>query len=779
MAKQTVIVSVLADTGRFSRGMKGVEGGISGALKGVGRLALGFAAAGAAIAGTIGAIAIRGGISRALNIEDAQAKLKGLGYDTEQIAAVMDSALGSVRGTAYGLDTAVTAAAGAMAAGVKEGEELERYLTAVADAATIAGIGMDEMSSIFNKVQANGKLTTQELNQLADRGLPVLQWLQEEFGVTAEEMRSMVTSGAVDAETFRQVVEDNIGGAAQAAGDTTRGAFANMRAAMSRWGEALVGGALPLAMDFFNTVGAGFDALTEATVPFAESFWESVSSWMVPALENLRTSFDGITEGIDFSGILAQIWDLSSSLSPVWNVIESLLPYAHELGEAFLEVGQAAGGPLLDALPMVVGIAEQLGEIFGDLATALAPSVVQIIQLLAGTLAELLPVITPLIPATLEIVEALLPLLEIFAELAAVILPPAIDVLSMLLIPALELLVWHFESVTTGIQMTADIIAVLVDWLSVGADWFINYMTTAETTANGLMEFWGAVGTFFSDLWANVTDIFDTAKAIITDIVGTLWTVVEEIFGTAIETVKTLVAGGILIISQLFSGDFAGIADTVRRVWQRIQDLFSGAKTRVQNLVSDLVGRVTGFFGSMMDGARNRVSSGLEGVKRFFQQLPGQLLGFLRSLPQRMADMGRQAIQGLINGIGGAAQWLKNAISNAIGGMLDWAKNLLGIASPSKVFAEIGRWTIQGLEQGLKGPNALNSIMHGLTSDLERSFDPTLEMSTRGGGRFATGPGSGDIHITVNTGVGDPVEIGREVARVLREYTRAGGQVYA
>lgn len=56
----------------------------------------------------IGGLALKGGISRALNIEDAQAKLKGLGHDTKAIEAIMNDALASVKGTAFGLDTAAT-----------------------------------------------------------------------------------------------------------------------------------------------------------------------------------------------------------------------------------------------------------------------------------------------------------------------------------------------------------------------------------------------------------------------------------------------------------------------------------------------------------------------------------------------------------------------------------------------------------------------------------------------------------------------------------------------
>lgn len=98
-------------------------------------------AAGAALAG----ITIGKGFIRLTGIDDARAKLQGLGHDAQSIEAIMDSALTSVQGTAFGLDEAATTAANAVAAGIKPGQELTRYLTMTADAAAIAGTSMSEM----------------------------------------------------------------------------------------------------------------------------------------------------------------------------------------------------------------------------------------------------------------------------------------------------------------------------------------------------------------------------------------------------------------------------------------------------------------------------------------------------------------------------------------------------------------------------------------------------------------------------------------------------------
>ena len=225
-------------------------------------------AGGVAIAG-FGASLVSG-FGRLQAIDDAQFKLQGLGHDADTVQAIMDNALGAVRGTAFGLGDAATIAAGAVAAGIEPGEQLERTLSLTGDAATIAGTSLGDMGSIFGKVAAGNRMMTQEMNQLSDRGLPVLQWLQEEFGVTADEARDMVSSGQVDFATFQKIIEENIGGAALTAGESFRGSFANMGAAVGRFGAALLGPAFAAAPELFANLTDRVDGFTEKVEPLGK-----------------------------------------------------------------------------------------------------------------------------------------------------------------------------------------------------------------------------------------------------------------------------------------------------------------------------------------------------------------------------------------------------------------------------------------------------------------------------------------------------------------------------
>jgi len=277
-------------TAAFGNGVKGL-----GSLVGKSILAAG------AITAAVGAIAVKGGISRQLQIEDATAKLDGLGNSADDVKSIMNNALASVKGTAFGMGEAATVAAGATAAGIKPGVQLERILKLTGDAATIAGTSMGEMGGIFNKVASTGKLTGDVVAQLQDRGFPILQMVADKYGVTAAAASEMVSKGKVDFADFAEAIEKNVGGAALKSGNTTKGAWANMLAGLSRVGVTLSGGFFPLVKDVFNQVTTILDGVNAKIKPTAEAFGIWFQGRAGPAIAGFSatalTHFDRIYDG--------------------------------------------------------------------------------------------------------------------------------------------------------------------------------------------------------------------------------------------------------------------------------------------------------------------------------------------------------------------------------------------------------------------------------------------------------------------------------------------------
>ncbi len=108
-------------------------------------------------------------------------------------------------------------------------------------------------------------------------------------------------------------------------------------------------------------------------------------------------------------------------------------------------------------------------------------------------------------------------------------------------------------------------------------------------------------------------------------------------------------------------------------------------------------------------------------------------------------EIGTNLIQGLIDGLLGAGGGVLKAITGIVGGAIDGAKSLLGIASPSKVFAEIGMHTAAGMEEGIDSGAA----------DVQASMGEMADPSGAAAGAGSTVSSStGTYNITINGGDG-------------------------
>jgi len=71
-----------------------------------------------------------------------------------------------------------------------------------------------------------------------------------------------------------------------------------------------------------------------------------------------------------------------------------------------------------------------------------------------------------------------------------------------------------------------------------------------------------------------------------------------------------------------------------------------------------------------------------------------------------LVQVGTDIVLGLARGISGAASYVLSAITGVVGGAINAAKSLLGISSPSKVFADIGVNTGEGMTSGVEDGTA-------------------------------------------------------------------------
>lgn len=306
---------------------------------------------GGAVGGAFG-VSMFKGFSRLNAIDQANAKLTGLGHSAGNVQAIMDDALAAVKGTAFGMGEAATTAAGAVAAGVKPGKELQRTLTLVGDAATIAGTDITEMGSIFNKVATSNKVQGQVIAQLQERGIPIVQLMAKELGVTAEEVLNLAKKGEIGFGTFQDAIEKGMGGAAQESGKTFSGAMANVLAAMGRAGAAALKGLFSRIPNVLENIIDKIDALT----PLAER----VGEFLGDAFDRAAGAVSRFVKGADFSTTGRRMEQVQRVAQKMWTAFRRLIAVVRDFIKA---ISPGVLTAFKTALDTTLDVLEALGDI--------------------------------------------------------------------------------------------------------------------------------------------------------------------------------------------------------------------------------------------------------------------------------------------------------------------------------------------------------------------------------------------------------------------------------
>ena len=172
--------------------------------------------------------------------------------------------------TPFQLEQVGKAARQLIASGTAVGE-VSQKLQFLGDIAATSGSSIDEIAAIFAKVNAKGKVELENLNQLAERGIPIFTALSEATGLLPSELGA----GAVSVEQFNNTLQsfaDEGGfanGAMERLSQTAAGRFStaidNAKLALANVGEQVLP-TVNAALEKFTSLMQGFAQLTPTTL---------------------------------------------------------------------------------------------------------------------------------------------------------------------------------------------------------------------------------------------------------------------------------------------------------------------------------------------------------------------------------------------------------------------------------------------------------------------------------------------------------------------------------
>ena len=118
---------------------------------------------------------------------------------------------------------------------------------------------------------------------------------------------------------------------------------------------------------------------------------------------------------------------------------------------------------------------------------------------------------------------------------------------------------------------------------------------------------------------------------------------------------------------------------------------------------------------------KDTISGVVAALKTFFTEtIPNAVrtaFEWLKGIPEKMGEIGKDMVRGLWEGIASMGKWLLDKFSGFVNNIIDGVKGVLGIHSPSRVFAGIGENMALGLGEGWN--DEYGNIKRDITSKLD------------------------------------------------------------
>jgi hypothetical protein len=199
-------------------------------------------------------------------------------------------------------------------------------------------------------------------------------------------------------------------------------------------------------------------------------------------------------------------------------------------------------------------------------------------------------------------------------------------------------------------------------------------------------------------LYKAIGVLWDEVKAVGSGIAGVA-SAIGDAFTGVIQPVIDWFTGKI-DLTEAASRIMMGIVDGITGVAGAVFDAFVGVWTPILSAIGGIASTIWSAVAAIFPGVTGAISSAAGSVLGAFTGLWGHVTSWFAGIS--LVDIGKNLILGLASGITGAAGAVVNAISGAVSGAISTAKSLLGIHSPSKVFADIGDDTGQGFVGGVE-----------------------------------------------------------------------------
>ncbi len=623
-------------------------------------------------------------VSQDLNMSVNDVDFKPLAKKVGTIAQVMDKDIGeTTRGVANllrnGLAKNADEALDIVAAGFTNGvDKSEDFLDT-----------LNEYGTQFRKLGLNGATATGILSQglkAGARDADVVADAIKEFSIRAVDGSATTAKGFQDIGLDASDMAKRIGQGGKTASDALQETMDKLRAikdpvkqsqaAVALFGtqsedlgQALYAINPNSAVDALGKVGGAAsqmaDTMHNNAASKVETFKRKLEMGFTNAAASAITAFDG----------------LGQKLAPVFAKIgQAAAPFMRGLGEIGAKIKTSfETGAARTAL-------DQLGQKLSGIWSVVGPALSQFVTFFRT---QLMPV---------------------FQELWAKAQP--------VLVQLWQTFMTYLDFIKVAIQGFITVVQWL--WQTFGAT-IISYVKTA----------WDAIWQVISGVLSVIQGIYNVFIGIFTgdwsrawegikQIFSGVWDIIVGVFRAVWNALKTILKLGVDAVKGIWDLAWKAVSSLFKSIWDGISGFFSDAMGKLRGYASSGVAAVKNFFVSGFQSLYTSVRDKISSVVSVVKEIPGKVKSTLSALPGQMLSIGRNIIDGIVNGIRNSLGRVMDAARAIVDKIPGPIKEALGIHSPSRVMVEIGKWVTAGLVKGMlsgsKGVAATSKKLHELVT---------------------------------------------------------------
>lgn len=514
-------------------------------------------------------------------------------------------------------------------------EDIIPTMTRLGDVSAALGIPINDIAYLYGTARVQGRLFMQDINQMTNRGIPIIGELAKQFGVSEAEVRKLVEAGKVGfpevEKAFKALTDEGgkFGGLMEAQSKSFAGQWSTIKDTVAQ-----IAGQITLPL---------FTWLAEEALPAVNRGLE----WFMDKLSGTNLSL-----GM-FGDALNLVNPIMGLFKEFWPTIQPLLAM---VGDLLMDLAQQILPLFSEAWRLIVDIVGPIVREFLGLVAEVFP---EILDLIKSVMEALLPIVRDVLEQIRafwdEHGEKIMAVVRIAFEWIRNNIESVLNVISGIIKVVTALISGDWEKAWEGIkQIFSGVWGTIKGLASAAIEAVKNVISAGLNAIKGVWErIWGAVKSFFESIWNGIKSFAET-----------IWNSIKSAASTTWNGIKDTLSG----IWEGIKGAFGKLWEGMKDLWQRAWEWIKSIPGKVKDLFADagqwLYEAGKAVLQGFWDGIKSMAGAVWDGIKGIGSSIKDGFKGLfgIGSPSKVFTDYGASLMQGLVRGITGALPAVERAM---------------------------------------------------------------------------------------------------------------------